>query len=158
MGSQVQFKELEEYALSYTRFSAPADTEDDFIEQYIRVLNNRGYFEGQYFFDSYMRYVSRAKEDAEYFLARSPLTFAIMALRQDIARRYFQHDKREPDSVIYTSDVVLMVVIWSSLCGNKDCKEHAQFWFKYNPLLQHIIPGMPSPKWMISPETISFFF
>ena len=157
MGSQVQFKELEKYALSHTRFSAPADTEDDFIEQYISVLNHRGFFEGQYFFDSYMKYVSRAKEDAEYFLARSPLTFAIMALRQDIARRYFQHDKREPDSVIYTSDVVLMVVIWSSLCGNKDCKEHAQFWFKYNPLLQHIIPGMPSPKWMISPETIRFF-
>lgn len=33
MGSQVQFKELEEYALSHTRFSAPADTEDDFIER-----------------------------------------------------------------------------------------------------------------------------
>ena len=39
MGSQVQFKALEEYALSHTRFSAPADTEDDFIDQYISVLN-----------------------------------------------------------------------------------------------------------------------
>ena len=83
MESQVQFKELEEYALSHTRFSAPADTEDDFIEQYVNVLNKKGYHEGDFFFDSYMRYVSRAKEDAEYFLARSPLTFAVMALRDD---------------------------------------------------------------------------
>ena len=48
MESQVQFKELEEYALSHTRFSAPADTEDDFIEQYVNVLNKKGYHEGDF--------------------------------------------------------------------------------------------------------------
>lgn len=157
MESQVQFKELEEYALSHTRFSAPADTEDDFIEQYVNVLNKKGYHEGDFFFDDYMDYVYSAKQKVERFIKRCPLTFAVMALRQDIARRYMQHDKRDPECVIYTSDVVLMAVIWSSLCGNKDCKEHARFWFEHNPIMQYLIPSMPSPKWMISAETIRFF-
>ena len=45
----------------------------------------------------------------------------------------------------------------SSLCGNHDCREHAKFYFIYNPILQYIIPDMPSPKWMISAEEIRFF-
>lgn len=61
------------------------------------------------------------------------------------------------DYVIYTSDVVLLVVMLSSLCGNHDCREHAQFYFIYNPILQYIIPDMPSPKWMISVEEIRSF-
>ncbi|MDY5063387.1 MAG: hypothetical protein SPE82_01550 [Succinivibrio sp.] len=61
------------------------------------------------------------------------------------------------DYVIYTSDVVLLVVMLSSLCGNHDCREHAQFYFIYNPILQYIIPDMPSPKWMISAEEIRSF-
>lgn len=50
-----------------------------------------------------------------------------------------------------------MVVLWSSLCGNHDCKVHAEFWFLHNPLLQYLIPCMLSPKWMISQETIRTF-
>ena len=36
-------------------------------------------------------------------------------------------------------------------------KKHTAFWFNYNPLLQLIIPGMPSPEFIISAETIWFF-
>lgn len=61
------------------------------------------------------------------------------------------------DYVIYTSEVVLLVVMLSSLCGNHDCREHAEFYFIYNPILQYIIPDMPSPKWMISAEEIRSF-
>ena len=46
MESMQEFKELEEYALAHTRFNAPSDSEDDFIEQYVKVLNKRGYNEG----------------------------------------------------------------------------------------------------------------
>ena len=53
--------------------------------------------------------------------------------------------------------MVLLVVMLSSLCGNHDCREHAKFYFIYNPILQYIIPDMPSPKWMISAEEIRFF-
>ena len=41
-----EFKELEEYALAHTRFNAHSDSEDNFIEQYVKVLNKRGYYEG----------------------------------------------------------------------------------------------------------------
>ena len=61
------------------------------------------------------------------------------------------------DYVIYTSEVVLLVVMLSSLCGNHDCREHAEFYFIYNSILQYIITDMPSPKWMISAEEIRFF-
>ena len=47
-----------------------------------------------------------------------------MALRNDIRRKYFQYDEWKNDYVIYTSDVVLLVVMLSSLCGNHDCREH----------------------------------
>ena len=53
--------------------------------------------------------------------------------------------------------MVLLVVMLSSLCGNHDCREQAVFYFIYNPILQYIIPDMPSPKWMISAEEIRFF-
>lgn len=157
MESMQEFKELEEYALAHTRFNAPSDSEDDFIEQYVKVLNKRGYYEGDYLFDEYMDYVYRAKQKVERFIKKCPENFAVMAMRQDLSRKYFQYDDRDPDFVVYNSDVVLMVVLWSSLCGNKDCKEHAQFWFEHNPILQYLIPGMPSPRWMISAETIRFF-
>ena len=53
--------------------------------------------------------------------------------------------------------MVLLVVMLSSLCGNHDCREHAKFYFIYNPSLQYIIPDMPSPKLIISAEEIRFF-
>lgn len=159
MESSVQFQELEQYAKQQTRFSAPADSEPDFNELYVQALHERGYTEDDAFFDDYMYHVETARDRAERFLKikKRPLTTAIMALRNDIRRKYFQYDERESDYVIYTSDVVLLVVMLSSLCGNHDCKEHAKFYFIYNPILQYIIPDMPSPKWMISAEEIRFF-
>ena len=157
MESSVQFHELEQYAKQHTRFSAPADSEPDFNEQYVQALHERGYTEDDAFFDDYMYQVETARARAERFLKKRPLTTAIMALPNDIRRKYFQYDERKSDYVIYTSDVVLLVVMLSSLCGNHDCREHAVFYFIYNPILQYIITDMPSPKWMISAEEIRFF-
>lgn len=42
MGTSVQFQELEQYAKQHTRFSAPADSEPDFYEQYVQALHERG--------------------------------------------------------------------------------------------------------------------
>lgn len=104
-----------------------------------------------------MYQVETARDRAERFLKKRPLPTAIMALRNDIRRKYFQYDERKSDDVIYTSDVVLLVVMLSSLCGNHDCREHAEFYFIYNSILQYIITDMPSLKWMISAEEIRFF-
>ena len=157
MGSSFQTQELEQYAMQHTRFSAPADSDPDFVEQYVQALHKFGYTENDEFFDDYMYRVETARDRAERFLKKRPLTTAIMALRNDIRRKYFQYDERKSDYVIYTSDVVLLVVMLSSLCGNHDCREHARFYFLYNPILQYIIPDMPSPRWMISAEEIRFF-
>lgn len=134
--SSVNFHELEQYAKQHTRFSAPADSEPDIYEQYVQALHERGYTEDDAFFDDYMYQVETARDRAERFLKKRPLTTAIKALRDYIRRKYFQYDERKSDYVIYTSDVVLLVVMLSSLCGNHDCREHAQFYFIYNPILQ----------------------
>ena len=78
------FVRLEQYALSHTRFSAPADYEDDFIEQYVKVLNQRAYFEGDDVFDEYMEYVESAEKKASRFIKRHPLTFVVMAFSQEL--------------------------------------------------------------------------
>lgn len=138
-------------------FFAPADSEPDFNEQYVQTLHEGGYTENDAFFDDYMYQVETARDRTERFLKKRPLTTAIMSLRNDKRRKYFQYYERKSDDVIYTSDVVLLVVMLSSLCGNHDCIEHAEFYFIYNPILQYIITDMPSPKWMISAEEIRFF-
>lgn len=138
MESSVQFQVLEQYAKQHTCFSALADSEPDFNEQYVQALHERGYTEDDAFFDDHMYQVETARDRAERFLKKRPLTTAIMALRDDIRRKYFQYDERKSDYVIYTSDVVLLVVMLSSLCGNHDCREHAQFYFIYNPIFQYL--------------------
>ena len=45
MESSVQFQELEQYAKQHTRFSAPADSDLDFNEQYVQALHEHGYTE-----------------------------------------------------------------------------------------------------------------
>ena len=75
MESQEIFRELEDYALSHTRFSAPHESEDDFIEQYVKILNKKGYYEGDCVFDDYMDYVYSAKHKVERFIKKSPLSF-----------------------------------------------------------------------------------
>lgn len=78
MESSVQFQELEQYAKQHTRFSAPADSEPDFNEQYVQALHERGYTEDDAFFDDYMYQVETSRDRAERFLKKTPLTTAIM--------------------------------------------------------------------------------
>lgn len=85
--SSVQFQKLEQYAQQHTRFSAPADSEPDFNEQYVQALHERRYTEDDAFFDGYMYQVETARDRAEWFLKKRPLTAAIMALRNDIRRK-----------------------------------------------------------------------
>ena len=87
MKSSVQFQKLGQYAKKHTRFSAPADFEPDFNEQYVQALHERGYTEDDAFFDDYMYQVETAQDRAERFLKKRPLTAAIMALRNDIRRK-----------------------------------------------------------------------
>lgn len=98
----------------------------------VQVLNKMGYSKGDDLFDEYMELVDTAKYKIEKFIKRWPTPSAIIALRNDLMKKYFQFDVREHDSEIYSSDVVLLAVIWSSLCGGKTCKDHAWFYFENN--------------------------
>ena len=79
-----------------------------------------------------------------------PHDYLRIAFLNDIKRQFFQYDKRNQDYIVYNPEVVLLVVLWSTFCGNTTCELHSDFWFNYNPLLQLIIPGMPEPTNMIS--------
>lgn len=54
MNDSLLFEMLEQYALSHTCFTASPSSDDDFREQYVQVLNKKGYTEGDYIFDEYM--------------------------------------------------------------------------------------------------------
>ena len=112
MESSVQFQELEQYAKQHTRFSAPADSELDFNEQYVQALHERGYTEDDAFFDDYMYQVETSRYRAERFLKKRPLTTAIMALRNDIRRKYFQYDEEY--------DIVHIESLLKAMDGIKD--------------------------------------
>lgn len=95
MQSLTTFEQLEVFAKSRTRFSAPAEQEDDFISQYIYALNKRGYQEDEQRFEDYLEYVERAPKKAASFIKRHPILPAVIALREEIAKKYFPYDKRD---------------------------------------------------------------
>lgn len=101
--------------------------------------------------------VENAHFKAEIFCRAHPHDYLRLAFLNDIKSKYFLYDKRNPDYIVYNPEVILLVVLWSTLCGNTTCEQHSYFWFNYNHLLQLIIPGMTEPTNMISAETISFF-
>lgn len=56
-------------------------------------IHEHGYTVVDVFFDNYMYQVETARDRAERFLKKRPLTTAIMGLRNDIRRKYFQYDE-----------------------------------------------------------------
>lgn len=64
---------MEQYAKQHTRFSAPADSEQDFNEQYVQAFHEHGYTEDDAFFDDYMYQAETARDRAEWFLKKRPL-------------------------------------------------------------------------------------
>lgn len=78
MESSVQFQELEQYAKQHTCFSAPADSETDFNEQYVQALHERGYTENDAFFDDYMYQVETARGSLKRDLLPQPLWHCLM--------------------------------------------------------------------------------
>lgn len=101
--------------------------------------------------------VENAHFKAEIFCRVHPQDYLRLAFLNDIKSKYFQYDKRNQDYIVYNPEVVLLVALWFTLCGNTNCEQHSDFWLNYNPLLQLIIPGMSEPTNMISAETIRFF-
>lgn len=157
MALSTNFSRLQQLADEHLRFRVNQTDSADTVEIYKEQLYKRGHTEDELFFQNYMFEVENAHFKAEIFCRAHPHDYLRLAFLNDIKRKYFQYDKRDPDYIVYNPEVVLLVVLWSTLCGNTTCEQHSDFWFNYNPLLQLIIPGMPEPTNMISAETIRFF-
>ena len=104
----------------------------------------------------YLLKIKQFREMYELFKEEYPHEDAVLSVMDMIRETYAPYDKRNPDLTIYHPEVVLMVVLLATVTGCKDSKEYKEFWFNYNPLLQLIIPGMPSPRYMITEYTINY--
>ena len=156
MNSNGNFAALEEYANQRMRFKKSCFESLDFRQMYIKVLTQRGYTEEDLFFKDYMFNVDTAEQRAAIYTRTHSFEYALVQFQSNLRRLYLQYDEREPDFAVYKAETVLLVVLLSSMCGNHTCKEHASFWFEFNPILQYLVPNMPSPKYMISAETVRF--
>ena len=156
MNSNGNLAALEEYANQRMRFKKSCFESLDFREMYIKVLTQKGYSEDDTFFIDYMFNVDTAEQRAAIYTRTHSFEYALVQFQSNLRRLYLQYDEREPDFAVYKAETVLLVVMLSSMCGNHTCKEHASFWFEFNPILQYLVPNMPSPKYMISAETVRF--
>ncbi len=56
----------------------------------------------------------------------------------------------------FPAEVVILVKLLATISGCTNNEEVANYWLCYNIYLRLIIPNMPGPRYMISPETIRF--
>lgn len=145
-------EKLEELASSSNRFSFHVKPEIDYEQEYTEVFTDFGLSEEEIEeqFDKW----ELSKLIAERFYKRKPKYLIIHDILDDIYADVVNVDPRDPDLISYNIAVVLFVVLMAGVCDCNDDAEIAEFWFFNNMELQHLIPGMPSPKHMISDETV----
>lgn len=66
--------------------------------------------------------VENAHFKAEIFCRAHPHDDLRLAFLNDIKSKYFLYYKRNPDYIVYNPEVILLVVLWSTLCGNTTCE------------------------------------
>ncbi|SFS79636.1 hypothetical protein SAMN02910357_01888 [Succinivibrio dextrinosolvens] len=145
-------EQLEELARSSNRFSSPVKPEIDYEQEYTEVFSAFGLGEEE--IEDQLDKWELAKLKAERFYKRNPKYQIIHDILDDIYADVVNVDTRDPDLISYNIAVVLFVVLLAGVCDCNDDAEIAELWFCNNMELQHLIPGMPSPKHMISDETV----
>ena len=68
---------------------------------------------------------------------------------EDVRKHY-----RDQSRIIYRPEVVAFVIFPAKLSTPGRCSDIVDFWMDHNIELQLLVPGMPSPKHMISEETV----
>jgi len=153
--SESDFKiseKLEELARSSNRFSYHVKADVNYEQEYTEVFTSLGLSKDEIKEQLYNWELSRLK--AEHFYKNNPKYHIIHDILEDIQSEVADVDTREPDLVTYNIAVVLFVVLMAGISGCNDDREIAEYWFSHNMELQHLVPGMPSPKHMISDETV----
>ena len=147
---------LREFIKAHPKFTAPAPTPDDLDtmrDQYREYMEKHHFNEDEIFL--YLTMADYAFKACCLTSQSAPEYDLIRELMFKYEQASIPRDQRNQNYVIYPVDVVLMVVMLAKLCGCNNCKEYAGFWFKANPFLQCLVPGMPSPCYMISRETVA---
>lgn len=145
---------LEEFVREHSHLIKRRVPEVEKLEAvYSEVLDN--YTEDTLFKEMYLHKVKFYGEQYELFKKHCQYQDTILTLMEQIHEIAAPYDKRNPDCTIFRVDVVLMVILLAGVCNKTDGKQYKNFWFEYNPLLQFVIPGMPSPRYMISESTIN---
>ena len=67
----------------------------------------------------------------------------------DVRKHY-----RDQSRIIYRPEVVAFVIFLAKLSTLGRCSDIVDFWMDHNIGVQLLVPGMPSPKHMISEETV----
>lgn len=106
---------LQQLDAEHLRFLVNQTDSADTIEIYKEHLYKRGHTEDSMFFVQYMQQIRNAPELAEAFCKIHPNEIFYLTLLNDIRHKYFQYDKRNVDYAVYTPEVVLLVVLWSTL-------------------------------------------
>ena len=145
-------EKLEELARSSNRFSSPVKPQIDYEQEYIEVFRAFGLSEFE--IEDQLDKWELAKIKAERFYKRNPKYQIIYNILDNIYNEVKDVDTRDQELITYNIAVVLFVVLLAGMCNCNDDAEIAEFWFFNNMELQYLIPGMPSPKHMISDETV----
>lgn len=77
----------------------------------------------------------------------------ILNFQQKIRRLFI--DTRSENSLIYTLDVVLCVILFAKLQGRTDANEIAEFYNQNYLQLHALIDGMPDPEHSLSPASVN---
>ena len=143
---------LEKLARSSMRFSYKVKPEIDYEQEYRDIYSAFGVpaSDIEDFIDNW----ELSKIKAQRFYKRNPKCLLIHDILNELHADLIGSDTRNPDLISYDITVVIFVVLLATICNCNDDAEIAEFWFFNNMELQHLIPGMPSPKHMISDETV----
>lgn len=143
---------LEELACSSNRFSSPVKPQIDYEQEYIEIFRAFGLSEFE--IEDQLDKWELSKLKAERFYKRNPKYRIIHEILDGIYADVAHVDPRDQELISYNIAVVLFVVLLAGVSNCNDDAEIAEFWFFNNMELQHLVPGMPSPKHMISDETV----
>ena len=151
-GEFIISEKLEELASSSNRYSSPVKPEIDYEQEYIDVFTAFGLSKDE--IEDQLDNWELSKLKAERFYKHNPKCQLIHDILDSIYADVIDVDNRDPDLISYNIAVVLFVVLLAGVSDCNDDAEIAEYWFFHNMELQHLIPGMPSPKHMISDETV----
>ena len=143
---------LAEYARSSNSFSSKVKALPDYEQEYREVFSQFGLSETE--IEEKLVDWEMSKIRSGLFFKNNPQYQIIFDIMEAIHNELIVDDTRNQDLISYDIEVVIFVSLLAGLCGCTNDEEIASFWFDNNMTLQHIIPGMPSPKHMISSETV----